>query len=1241
MRQIKRIAVSLVLALGALWSLNAQNRVVTGVVQDTGGAPVVGAVVMVPGTNNAAVTGADGAFSIRVDDRQVAFEVSCLGYVTTQVNVPASQSRVNVVLQEDNMMLEETVVVGYGVQKKVNLTGAVTAVESSQLENRTAHNLSTMLQGSVPGLNITTSSGNPGSTGSLNIRGYTSINGGDPLVLIDGVEGSLNRINPQDVASISVIKDASSAAVYGARAAYGVILVTTKSGKADESARVRYSGRWGVEMPTTSTDWETTGYWSVYTLNKFWYESKGSNYVNYTQEDMMELLSRINDKTENPERPWVVIKDGKYKYYANTDWWHELYNDVHPTTNHSVSVSGGSKDVKYYLSGQYDRQQGMVKVRPDVYQKYNLRAKIDARITPWASISNNTNFFVGTYDYPGIADIQDSFALGDRHAPACFPLQNPDGTWLYSVDALGYRVANGRHWAFASNNLNIQKRTDLTNTTELVLTPLKGLSLRANYTYRTYNNHDTHRRNVLTYSQYPGVTATYQNTGAFDNYMTESVQEYVRQTVNVYATYEHSFADAHNLKVMGGFNYDDYHYKRVYAKGYDLITSELSDLALISTDTRAPEVGGNQSAWRMSGFFGRLNYDYKGRYLFETSARYDGSSRFSAGHKWGFFPSVSVGWRISEEPFFAAIRPVVNNFKIRASYGTLGNQNVANFSYIRLVNFKTFAGYNFGDATMARYTNLDDPVASDKTWETSKQTNLGVDLAFFGNKLEFTGEAYIRDTDGMLTDGMDLPAVYGAGVPQMNAADLRTKGYELSLSWRDSFKLIGKDFEYFVKGSLSEFRSNITRFNNATKLLSNYYEGMELGEIWGFHVDGLFASDEEAHEYTTAVDQSYFNANLNGGWKAGDLKYADLDGDGVVGIGKNTLAEHGDQIYLGNSLPRLHYGFQLGFSWAGFDVSAFFEGTGNHYWYPSRYNFDFWGPYSLGYPTFLAKNFLDNCWSEETPNAYFPRPRSNVASNGGGELGRVNDRYIQNIRYLRFKNLTVGYNLPKKLLNKIGFEQIRVYVSGENIAYWSPITKVTDHLDPESCFDRDGNPTSDLNNTSYPWQKTFMVGVDITFGGKAGKSKTASAQPATLAPEVREVVREVIKEKIVEVPVEKVVEVEKVVNNNTLQGEYTDDLYFVIGKTEIRPEEALKLGRICQIMDENPQAVITITGYADSNTGSAGRNSELSRGRAESVVRMLKNAGISESRIRYSSVGSDKDASASAESNRVAVCIVK
>ena len=393
MRRIRHIAATLLLALGAFTAAWAQTRVVSGTVLDTGQQPLVGAAVLVAGTTTGDVTAPDGTFSIRIPSEEVMLEVSCLGYVTQTVRVPAGQRTVSVTLEEDTMLLEETVVVGYGVQKKVNLTGAVTAVDTKDLEDRTTHNLTDMLQGAVPGLNISTTSGNPGSSGSLNIRGITSINAADPLVLVDGVEADMSRVNANDVENISVIKDASAAAIYGARAAYGVILITTKSGSdKGGKATVRYSGRLGWEEPTVSTDFETRGYWSVYTVDKFWATDAGKNYTTYTEHDMAELLARVNDKTENPERPWAVeeIRNGRkqWVYYANTDWYHELYNDRHPVQQHSVSINGGNKDVKYFLSGAYDRQSGIIKLNPDVFQKYNLRAKIDARLNKVMRLSN-------------------------------------------------------------------------------------------------------------------------------------------------------------------------------------------------------------------------------------------------------------------------------------------------------------------------------------------------------------------------------------------------------------------------------------------------------------------------------------------------------------------------------------------------------------------------------------------------------------------------------------------------------------------------------------------------------------------------------------------------------------------------------------------------------------------------------------------------------------------------------------
>ena len=1128
MRQIKRIAVSLVLALGALWSLGAQNRVVTGVVQDTGGAPVVGAVVMVPGTNNADVTGADGAFSIRVADAQVALEVSCLGYVTAQLNVPASQSRVDVVLQEDNMMLEETVVVGYGVQKKVNLTGAVTAVDTKELADRTTHNLTNMLQGAVPGLNISTSSGNPGSAGSLNIRGITSINAADPLVLIDGTEGDLSRVNAADVENISVIKDASAAAIYGARAAYGVILVTTKTGTdKGGKAKVRYSGRWGWEEPTVSTDFETRGYWSVYTVDKFWATDAGKNYTNYTAHDMAEMLARVNDKTENPARPWVVeeVRNGRKQwiYYANTDWYHELYNDKHPVIQQNVSVTGGNKDVKYYLSGAYDRQSGIIKMNPDVFQKFNLRAKIDARINKYARISNNTSFYSSTYNYPGGSSVQDSFAYASRHALASFPLKNPDGSWLYGTPLIGYNVANGRHLVFGEGKArNQQNRSDFSNTTELKITPVKQFTLTANYTYRLYQNRNQYRSVNFEFRRYPDAPYEYYTTGAGEDALTENTSTYQRHTANVFGTYEDTFS-GHHITATAGMNMEHWSSKTVGAVGKNLLSETLNDLDLVGPDATGAtimEVSGGQNEYAIMGFFGRVNYDYKERYLVEISGRYDGTSRFQKGHQWGFFPSASLGWRISEEPFFKPARSVVDNLKLRVSYGNLGNQVVRTsgggqnyYAYLRKISINDFAGYSFGEgSTMSKYATLGAPVDANLTWETAEQWNVGLDFAAFRGRLTFTGEMYRRNTLNMLTAGPDLPAVYGAASPQTNAADLKTVGYELSLGWRDQFKLFGQPFGYGIRATLSDFRSYITRYNNPTKSLAMaYYEGMRIGDIWGYEVDGLFATDEEAQQYTSEVldATTLVTGRLTGGFLAGDLRFVDQDNDGHYQIdangkyvldangnrillpedqwrvntlsnGSNTVDDPGDRKILGNSLPSLQYGITLSADYMGFDVQAFFQGTGNHYWYPAGMNYMFWGPYSYPYVSFLQRDFIDRVWSEENPNTYFPRPRA--YSSTGGELSKVNSRYLQNIRYLRFKNLTVGYTVPGKLTRKIGLEKVRVYFSGENLAYWSPLKKYTKYLDPESAYTRDGNGNSAAqDHMSYPWQKTFMFGIDITF----------------------------------------------------------------------------------------------------------------------------------------------------------------
>lgn len=1066
--------------------LSAQNRSISGKVFDTNEEPLIGVTVTIENTTIGAITDIDGAFTLQVPEGKVVLNVSYVGFVPQKVTVASGQSNVTVRLSEDAVLLNEVVVVGYGKQKKVNLTGAVASVGGEELENRVTKSLSSMLQGTVAGLNVTTSSGVPGSSASINVRGITSIHESEPLVLIDGAVGDIDRVNPNDVESISVIKDASAAAIYGARAAFGVILVTTKSGAAKGGkATVRYSGRFGWQAPTTSTDYETTGYWSVYTINQFWQANSGTLYVDYTDQDMQELWNRVNDKTEHPDRPWVVedVRNGRnqWVYYGNYDWWHSLYRDNRPMQQHNVSISGGKDDVKYFVSGSYDKQTGILRENPDIYRKYNLRSKIDFRINEWLTMSNNTSFYSSQYSYLGDGDVENTLAYSARHALACFPQKNPDGSWLYSTPYLNYKVANGRHILLGENShRNVERSTDFTNTTRLVYAPIRELSFTGDFTYRQYQSRNTSRSNVMYYREYPDGELLSYATGAGANRLDEAVNTNQYYSTNIFGTYDDTFNQAHHLSVVGGMNYEAWKNKNISAYGENLVSTDLDDLDLVGQNAEGATitgVGGGQNEYALLGIFGRINYDYKSRYLFEVSGRYDGTSRFASGSRWGFFPSASAGWRISEESFFQPVRQWIDNLKVRGSFGSLGNQNISSYySFARLISISSL-GYTFGEGSvLPKYSSLSAPIASGMTWETAQQWDFGFDLTMLGNRLSLTVDGYIRDTKDMLTDGVDLPGVYGADLPDMNAADLRTKGYEITLNWRDRLTLGNKPFEYSVGLNLSDYKSVITKYDNENKTFAkDYYEGMEIGEIWGYVTDGLFQTDEEAKAYAEKVDLSYVLKGQTGGWQAGDVKFVDLDGDGKVGIGSNNVDNPGDRKILGNSLPSFSYGISASAQWNGFDVSAFFQGTGNHYWYPAGQSMPFWGPYSYPYLSFLQKDFLADVWTAENTDAYFPRAMAYSAS--GGVLSNVNDRYLQNLRYLRFKNLTVGYTLPQSWTGKARIESVRIYFTGENLCYWSPLKKHSRYVDPEAAIDR----SDAYNNAYYPWQKSFLFGIDVTF----------------------------------------------------------------------------------------------------------------------------------------------------------------
>ena len=1057
--------------------------VIRGRVVDEAGAPVAGAVVLVLGTGMGVLSMPDGTFELEARAGTLV-QVSSLGL--RAVEMPARPG-MRVVLQGESQELDETVVVGYGSQLKVNLTGAVSSLSSKDLQRRAAPTLTHMLQGTVPGLFVQTYSGNPADSPSMMIRGYPSVNGGVPLVLVDGVEGDLAQVNAADVESISLIKDASSSAIYGAKASFGVILVTTKSGSASAGRpQVRYNGCIGFSTPTTRTDFETRGYDSVFISDLFMKETTGRGYTFYTEKDMDELYRRRGDRTEQPGRPWILQEERNGRlswiYYCNTDWYHEMYTDYNPLQRHNVSVTGGNETVRYYLSAGYEHKEGTFRVRPERYDKYTVLGKTEFALSPRVSLSNRMGFYASTYDYPGNRNPDNTFAFGSFHGLASFPLQNPDGTWVYKTIFNDSNLTNGCHIELGEDTKrNNVDRYNFSDTAELRYSPLEGLDLRADMTYMLNASRECYRWTGMEYSLYPGEVVR-EESGRFMNRLEDYMDLDRYRDYNIWGTYACTLQERHHLRITGGFNAQRSYYKHHYTYADNIGSDLVSDYDLKQSDAEGNyllDIRGGQGEHATVGFFGRVDYDWQGRYLLECSGRYDGSSAFQKGSRWGFFPSVSIGWRFSDEPFFRPFRATIPSGKVRFSVGTLGNQQVEPFQYMRTVSTHAISYLFESEKNLPVGAFISSPNAEDLTWETTRHYNFGFDLAFLQERLQLTCDLFIRDTIDMLTEGEDLPSAYGASSPLMNCADLRSKGYELSLVWTDSFNLAGHPLRYNITGAVSDCTTRITKFGNRAKVLGSHYVGETIGEIWGFVVDGLFESDEEAARYTDyaggGIDQSYLAGGLSGGWKGGDLRFRDLDGDRIISKGGYTVDNPGDLKVIGNSMPRWQYGLTLQASWNGFDLSAFFQGIGRMNWYPGSDNMPFWGPYCHPYCTYYQKDFLDRCWSEDNTGAYFPRPRSGTALAGTTQLTEVNDRYLQNLGYCRLKNLTVGWSLPQSWVRKAGLGTARLYFTGENVAYVSGLDKTTRYIDPEACY------VNSQNGWLYPWQRPFTFGVDITF----------------------------------------------------------------------------------------------------------------------------------------------------------------
>ena len=1059
-------------------SVGQQQKTVSGKVTDFSGFPLPGVTILIKGTTNGIITDADGKFILSnvPDDATLVF--SFVGLKKQEIDV-AGKTNINITMDDEPMGIDEVVVVGYGTQKKANLTGAVSTVDAKELEARPVTNVGQALQGMVPGLNITRSGDLGGSLENrpnINIRGLATIgdgSSGSPLILIDGMEGDINALNPNDIETISVLKDAAASSIYGSRAPFGVILVITKKGKAGKM-QVIYNGSFRsnipIMMPRQMDSYSFVNYLNAARVNgqetPFFDAEKVQRVLDYQQ-------GKLGNKTivEKGDR-WG---DGYEWGNDNVDWFNTVYRSSAPSQEHSVSLSGGNEKMNYYLSGNSLSQDGLMKLNQDTYNRYTLTAKINATLSKWASLSYTARFTREDFVRP-TALTKDLYNNMARQAWPTLPLYDPNGH-LYSSPSPALALRDGGHdkgqtdWNYQQLNLTLE--------------PISGWKIFANLNYKigdVFRHWDvlpTYNHNVAGDPYY-----AYQQW-YFSNDPNPNVHEQAERTnffsPNIYSEYAKSLGK-HNIKVMLGFQSELNKFRNLGVTRVGVMVPEFPIIDITSGTSPdgkivAPSINGKYEEWSTFGTFSRINYDYDGRYLIEANLRYDGTSRFREDKRWNYFPSVSLGWNIAREQFWEPIENTVNLFKLRASYGELGNQNTSNlYPTYQTMGFEAAKGtWLINDLNTSR-SWAPGLVSSVLGWERVKTWNVGADLSFFNNRLSSSFDYYIRYTDNMVGAAPSLPAALGTDVPKTNNTDLTTRGLELTLTWQDRLK---NGLGYNINFVLSDSRSEITRYpNNPTGKIDQYYNNQMYGEIWGYSTIGIAKTDEEMAAHLATLTNGGQNA-LGSNWSAGDIMYLDVNGDGKIDNGSNTLNDHGDLKVIGNNSPRYLFGLDLSADWKGFDFRAFFQGIIKRDYYQGSNMFfgasggslwdivafeqhkDYFRPEptaeELADPKYVANPLGVNM------NSYYPRPlfsNKNTRSQTG---------YLQNAAYIRLKNLQLGYTIPNSITRKVLIQKCRVYVSGENI--WTG-TKLSSIFDPETIDGGNGGNT-------YPLNKVYSVGVTV------------------------------------------------------------------------------------------------------------------------------------------------------------------
>ena len=976
-----------------------QNSVAKGNVKDAAGEPVIGASVVVKGTTNGTITDFDGNFELSGVSKGATLEISFVGYATQEMTF--NGQAINVVLKENNEMLDELVVVGYGVQKKANLTGSVASINAEALESRAVASVSAAMAGTMPGVTSIQTSGAPGAqTGSITIRGKNSINAASPLVIVDGVPGSMNNIDPQDIESISVLKDAASAAIYGVQAANGVILITTKKGKSGQKARVNYSGLVSWASPTAKLDFlDAAGYATLY--NEATLNDNPSATLPYSDEDI-ELYRNGKDPIDHP----------------NTNWYDEVFKKNAMETQHSLSVSGGSETTTYMASVAYLFQDGLSQEKN--YERYNGRVNLDSKIAKWINLGINASAYRGINndEYEGFGSL---LQYSNRISPTT-PIYKEDGSYHYS----------GMQNPVAQQGKTGSQRTmdqQLNANVYVNLTPIEGLSIKGTYSLR----HD--------YRDYRAFKKEY----SYDTFNSGARSGDRRQynwnwyTTQLLANYMKSFGE-HSFNLLAGFEEQEYKYDYLTASRSGGGNNDLDEsLNTLNASTQKNSDGGYETARR--SFFGRLQYDYLGKYLFEANFRSDASSRFPKENRWGYFPAFSAGWRVSEEAFVKDNADWLSNLKLRLGWGRTGNEELASDDI-----YPAVATYTYGNALLGNslYTTAYESryVNNQLQWATVTNYELGIEAGFLDNKVGFELSLYKKKTDDMLLY-LPIQGVIGMSEPAQNAGSVENTGFDLSIFHNNR---INKDWSYAINFNVAYVKNEITDMRGTEgKDPSNdkfwRLEGYPIGSFYGYVAEGLFKTQEELDTHPKRTGRE----------KLGDIKYKDLNDDKKIDAADREVIGKNFPTWTGGLNVAVYYkDFDFSMLWQGaFDVDAYYTGEAAYAFYNSG--------------KVLTKH-MDRFHEVNNPNGNFPRLSLSDQTNY-----QTSSYWLEDASYVRLKNISLGYNLPKSLLTKFGVEKAKVFVSGENLLTFSGL----DGLDAES--------PSDTRGAFYSNVKKVSLGLKVSF----------------------------------------------------------------------------------------------------------------------------------------------------------------